>query len=136
VDDYFTGSAATGGAASGSQDILVVQGDSPNTSVGQAQVYLGGDYTHAAFLSQYAAGLSGLSGQYAGDRIVTIGRYAGIPAGELGAIDQGASMMGAARLAGRTALDAMRDAEAAEQGLLHAAGRQLIFHSRARRYNR
>lgn len=105
---------------------------------GHVQLYIGtaADWDMPQMAAQIQAARSCLSGQYTGQRIATAAQYAGIAAGELSDVDVGVSQMGRARLAGRTALDVMREAETAEQGLLHAYGRHPVFHDRARRYNR
>jgi hypothetical protein len=43
--------------------------------------------------------------------------------------------MQVANLAGKTPLQAMQAAADTDQGLLHARGRKLVFHSRKRRYD-
>jgi len=104
-------------------------------SVSHAQFYIG-PYSRAQFLAQYAAGYTGLSGQYTGDRIRTIAQYAGIPATLLSNVDDGVAMMTKASLAGQSPTDQMRLAETTEQGRLRMDGRgQLIFDDRIARYN-
>jgi hypothetical protein len=105
-------------------------------SLSHIQVYAGDPalWGRTQALAQSAAGRSGLSGQYAGDRIRTIARYAGMTDAELGDVAQGETMLGRASLAGRYPLDAMRDAERTDQGLLHARGRRLVYHPKSRRY--
>lgn len=103
-------------------------------SVSHLQIYLG-SYTRAMFLAQRSAGYDGLAGQYTGQRIATIAQYAGMASGDT-EIDTGTSRMQKASLAGKSPLDVMQEAATTEQGLLHAAGRRLLFHDRPRRYNR
>jgi hypothetical protein len=99
------------------------------------QIYIG-TYTRAQFLAQLEVGRSGLGGQYTGERIRTIAGYAGVPASELGGVEQGTSRMVGTSLAGQTALPQMRLAEATEQGRLRADGNGLLrFNSRITRYN-
>lgn len=107
-------------------------------SLGHVQVYLGtaAQWDIAQMTSQIQMAQSCLAGQYTGQRIETAALYAGIASGELSAVDTGISVTSRASLAGKTALDVMREAETTEQGLLHAYGRQLVFHDRTRRYNR
>jgi hypothetical protein len=101
------------------------------------QIYLGPDaFNRAAHLAQYAMGYAGLERQTTGERIRTIAQYAGIPASQLTQIDTGTSVMQRARLAGQTPLDAMRDAERTEQGLLYCDGNgNLVFKDRRTLYN-
>ena len=100
------------------------------------QVYVGPTYSYNDFLTQIAMGYSPLERQSTGDRIRTIATYAGIPAAELTQIDPGCSVMQRAQLSGQTPLDAMRDAERTEQGLLYCDGNgNLIFKDRRTLYN-
>ena len=103
-------------------------------SISHVQEYIG-SYTRAQFLAQRDMGFTGMAGQYTGQRVSTIAQYAGVAAGDT-EIDAGTSRMQKASLAGRSPLDVMQEAATTEQGLLHAAGRRLIFHDRLRRYNR
>jgi hypothetical protein len=105
-------------------------------SISHAQVYVGtGAYTRQMHLDQIGVGQSGYSGQYSGDRIRTVARYAGIADGDMD-VDPGTSRMQQASLAGKSPLAVMQEAATTEQGLLHACGRRLKFHDRLRRYNR
>jgi hypothetical protein len=111
-------------------------GSSMAGSIAHAQVYVGANaYTRQMHLDQIDVGLTGLAGQYAGDRIRTIARYAGVADGDMD-IDPGTSRMQVMSLAGRSPLAVMQEAATTEQGLLHARGRRLLFHDRLRRYNR
>jgi hypothetical protein len=108
------------------------------SSVAHVQLYSGdpSGYTFANFQAQYQMGLLGLERQTTGDRIRTIAQYAGIPVSELTQIDSGQSVMQRAQLAGQTPLDAMRDAERTEQGLLYVDGSgNLVFKDRRTLYN-
>jgi hypothetical protein len=111
-------------------------GSSMAGSIAHAQVYVGANaYTRQMHLDQIDVGLTGLAGQYTGDRIRTIARYAGVADGDMD-IDPGTSRMQVMSLAGRSPLAVMQEAATTEQGLLHARGRRLLFHDRLRRYNR
>jgi hypothetical protein len=107
-------------------------------AIGHLQIYRAAagvaDYTIASQRAQYAAAWDALEGQFAGDRITTLARYAGISPADV-AIDQGTAAMQKASLAGKPPLAAMQAAADADRGLLHADGRRLIFHSRKRRYD-
>lgn len=131
-------SGTTGGASTGSIEILVLDSGSPGQGTEHVQIHAGADtvFNHTVFLAQRQAGFSGLAGQLTGARIVTVAQYAGMLPSELGEIDPGVASMQAARLAGQSPLAAMQEAEVTEQGLLHAYGRRLVFHDRLRRYNR
>jgi len=107
-------------------------------SFGPVQIYTGtaAQLNQAFFAAQYQMGLLGMERQSTGDRIRTVAQYAGIPATELTQIDTGQSVMQRALLAGQTPLDAMRDAERTEQGLLYVDGSgNLIFKDRRTLYN-
>jgi len=131
-----TGNTLTGLPGSTMTFDRVTVGGDFSGSLSHVQVYAGDPtaWGRVQMLAQAKVGRTGLSGQYAGDRIRTIARYAGLVDAELGDIDQGETMLGRASLAGRYPLDAMRDAERTDQGLLHARGRRLVFHGKARRY--
>jgi hypothetical protein len=131
-------SSTTGGASTGNIEMLVLDSGSPGQGTGHVQIHAGADavFNHTVFTAQRQAGLSGLAGQLTGARIATVAQYAGMSASELGEIDPGVASMQMARLAGRSPLEAMQEAEVTEQGLLHAYGRRLLFHDRLRRYNR
>lgn len=103
--------------------------------VGHVQLYIGTDYTYAKFAAQYQMAYTVLERQTTGDRIRLIAQYAGIPDAEL-LLDKGQSLMQPASLAGQTPLDAMRDAERTEQGLLYVDGSgRLVFKDRRTLYN-
>jgi hypothetical protein len=105
-------------------------------TIDHVQVYVGSAaYTYPMHLAQAAAGMTGLAGQYTGDRIRTIARYAGVADGDMD-IDPGTSRMQAVSLAGKSPLSVMQEAATTEQGLLHTRGRRVLFHDRLRRYNR
>lgn len=103
-------------------------------NVAHLQIYMGTGFTAAAHVAQYQAGLTGLYGQFAGDRIRTVAGYAGMSLADL-AVDQGTAVMQKASLAGKSPFQAMQEAADTDQGLLHAVGRRLVFHSRKRRYD-
>jgi hypothetical protein len=108
-----------------------------SVAVGHVQIYSGTPavFTNAMHLAQYQTGLTGLERQTTGERIATIASYAGVRGGEMN-IDTGTSVMQRAALAGQTPLDAMRDAERTEQGLLYVDGSgTLTFKDRRSLYN-
>jgi hypothetical protein len=81
-------------------------------------------------------GLFGLERQSTGERIRTILQYAGVDPSELGRIDNGASLMQVARMAGRGPMDLVAEAVATEQGEFYADGSGLpVFTGRVRLYN-
>ena len=136
ADTVVTATLSGGAVPSSASWNQIRAGQYINGTVTHVQVYVGnGAYPRSMHLAQVAAGHDGLSGQYTGQRITTIAQYAGMAAGDMD-IDAGTSRMQRATLAGRTPLDVMQEAATTEQGLLHAAGRRLIFHDRLRRYNR
>lgn len=121
-----------------SSDLIAAVAAAPYGSAAHMQLYVGdaADFTYADFLAQRQVGLTGLERQATGDRIRTVAQYAGIPATELTQIDTGASVMQRASLAGQTPLQAMRDAERTEQGLLYVDGSgNLVFKDRRTLYN-
>lgn len=130
--------ATLSGVLAGPVDIQVQVGPYILGSVAHLQLYIGADadWTNTDFVSQRAVGLTGLERQTTGERIRTIAQYAGIPGAELNRIDTGCSVMSRALLAGKTPLDAMREAEQTEQGLLHVDGTgNLVFADRRTLYN-
>ena len=106
-------------------------------SFGHIQVYSGAFNPVTLYNAQYSAGLLGLERQPTGDRIRTIAQYVGLPNVDIAnTIDPGQSVMQRAQLAGLTPLDAMREAETTEQGLLHTdADGRLVFKDRRTLYN-
>jgi hypothetical protein len=115
---------------------IALDGDA-GRSFGHIQIYSGQFDPVALFNTQYQMGLLGLERQTTGDRIRTIAQYAGLPNVEtVNTVDKGQSVMQVARLAGKTPLDAMREAETTEQGLLHTDGAgHLVFKDRRTLYN-
>jgi hypothetical protein len=112
-------------------------GDAFFGAIGHVQVHLGdGDvFTHADHLAQHRVGLEGLEGQLTGERVRTLCGYAGLPPGLVKA-DRGTVRMSAARLAGKTPLTALREAETTEQGRLFCGGTEnIIFYDRRRGYD-
>lgn len=103
------------------------------------QCYVGvpGAFGFADFLAQRQIGLYGLERQTTGDRIRTILGYAGLNNDDFAnTVDPGCSVMQRARLAGKTPLDAMREAETTEQGLLYTDGSgRVVFADRRTIYN-
>lgn len=110
-----------------------------NGSIAHHQIYVGDpdDFTFADFTAQRAVGLLGLERQTTGDRIRSIAAYAGIPLAEYtDTVDKGTAIMQAASLADKTPLEAMREAERTEQGLLYVDGSgRLVFRDRRSLYN-
>jgi hypothetical protein len=108
-------------------------------SIAHVQIYVGADtaFRYVDHLAQVQVGMLGLERQTTGDRIRTIAQYAGLPNVEtVNTVDKGQSVMQVARLAGKTPLDAMREAETTEQGLLHTDGAgHLVFKDRRTLYN-
>lgn len=113
-------------------------GRSFDGSVAHVQVYIGAesDWDRTDFLAQHQMGLYGGDRQSTGERIRTVLRYAGVAPGELGAIDEGASLMQPMSLAGRGPIDVIADAVATEQGEFYADGAgQFVFADRIRLLN-
>lgn len=107
-------------------------------SVNHAQVYLGSatDWTNADFVEQYQMGLTGLERQTTGQRIRTVLSYAGVDPADLGRVDDGASLMQVARMAGRNPMDLVAEAVETEQGEFYADGSgRPVFADRPRLYN-
>jgi hypothetical protein len=128
---------AIGFATSGTLQEIALDGFA-GTSFAQIQMYTGSttQITRAFFTAQYQMGWTGLERQTTGDRIRTIAQYAGISSTGLALVDKGQSVMQAAILAGQTPLEAMRDAERTEQGLLYVDGSgNLVFKDRCTLYN-
>lgn len=102
-------------------------------SIAHMQMYIGAaaDWDRTAFLAQRTVGLLGLGRQTTGDRIKTLARYAGKTDGQLVNVDNGCSIMQAARLAGKTVAQGMYEARDTEQGDLFIDGSGLLtFHDR------
>lgn len=108
-------------------------------SIAHVQVYVddGTGFTRTEFLAQRDIGLYGLERQTTGDRIRSIAKYAGIPLADYNdTVDKGTAVMQAASLADKTPLEAMREAERTEQGLLYVDGSgRLVFKDRRTLYN-
>lgn len=118
------------GSSPASDPILFTDIGAFQGGVGHLQVYIGDPnaFSFTTYLAQMQVGLTGLAGQKTGARITSIAQYAGIPSTRLNAVDAGAKTMSIARLAGKTPLDAMKEAETTEQGLLYVNGSgQLVF---------
>lgn len=113
-------------------------GRSFDGSVAHVQVYIGAesDWTREHFLAQHQMGLYGGDRQTTGERIRTVLRYAGVDPGDLGAIDDGASLMQPMELAGHNPMDVIDGAVETEQGEFYADGAgQLVFADRIRLLN-
>lgn len=135
--DSETATGSTGGASTGTMDIVIVDNGSPPQAAGHLQIYAGASavFDRITFDAQRRAANTGLAGQTTGQRVATLAAYAGVPSGEL-VLDAGTAAMGHATLAGTHAIDGMRVAETTEQGVLLAAGSgRLVFQDRGRRYN-
>jgi hypothetical protein len=126
--------AAVGGVAPTGTTITEIRvADLHNGLIGHAQLYVGAatDYTNADFVAQYHMGFEGMERQLTGARIRTIGAYMGLTDSEMPDVDAGCSVMSAARLAGKTAAEAMYEARNTEQGRLFIAGNgSLTFQDR------
>jgi hypothetical protein len=105
----------------------------------------GGTLSHAAahssvlsaarIATHYNAGTNGLQGESADTRIGRFADWIKIPLADR-ALDVSASTMGAQQTARVQPIEAMRQVEALEQGVLFISGDgKLTFHSRNRRYN-
>lgn len=138
MDDQ-TASPSFSGSPSDSDFQYIISGLNFDGSTAHAMVHIGpaGSYTHEDFLAQREMGLHGLERQTTGERIRTIAAYAGIPLAEYDStVDDGTVVMQRASLAGKTPLEAMREAERAEQGLLYVDGAgQLVFKDKRSIYN-
>lgn len=113
-------------------------GDTYPGSINHVQIYLGSaaDWTHDDFVAQYEMGLQGIERQSTGERIRTVLQYAGVDPSELGRIDDGASLMQVARMAGRNPMDLITETVATEQGEFYIAGdNRPVFADRVRLYN-
>lgn len=141
VDLYIDGvlaGTATGAATSGTDDITnlgifssISVGFNDNDTIGHVAV----DTDLAGIATRVSAGADGYSGETAGDRIERYAGYAEIDPSELD-IDAGTSPVGAININGKTVIDAMRDVEAAEGGVLFdSPDNMLVLKSRAARYN-
>jgi len=85
--------------------------------------------------AHYSAGNNGFSGERTDQRIGRIADWVGIPAADR-AFDAGDSTVGQQATSGRQPIEAMREVEATESGVLFSSGAGLLtFHSRSRRYN-
>lgn len=137
IDDHDSVTTTLLGSIPSSTSWSSIAAGSHVGSVGHVQVHVGpAAFPRTMHLAQYRAGLLGLDGQLTGERVRTILRYAGIPDGELGDVDSGTVVMQNASLAGMTPAEALRVAEATEQGLLMASGAgRVTFADRRRLYN-
>lgn len=124
----------SGGAVPGVVcDYLTVGGKLQGT-VKDLQIYTG-SLTNDEIDEQRTVALLGLDRQTTGERIATVLGYAGVRPAEM-RIDTGTTVMQRAALAGKTPLQAARDAERTEQGLLHVDGLGVtVFKDRRTLYN-
>jgi hypothetical protein len=94
-----------------------------------------GALSAARVLAHYNAGANGLAGERTDQRIGRIADWVGIPAADR-QLDTGDSTVGQQATSGKQALEAMREVETTESGVLFVAGDgKLTFHNRSRRYN-
>jgi hypothetical protein len=135
IDDSIT-SSSFGGSPPGSMSFSTLRiGAGWMGALAHVQIYVGSSPANTDFLAQREIALAGLERQTTGERIRAIASYAGVRGGEMN-VDTGTSVMARATLAGQTPLDAMRDAERTEQGLLYADGSGLLqFRDRRSLYN-
>lgn len=105
-------------------------------SVAHLQLYIGaaGDFTHDDFLAQVEAGWQGLARQRADERITTLAQYAGLTADDL-ELDTAAAILPRAELAGQKPGPLIREAAAADTGLVFTRNGRIVFHGRQRRYS-
>jgi hypothetical protein len=135
TDDAVTSSSFGGSPPSSMTFDQIRIGAAWMGAIAHVQIYVGSSPTNAEFLAQRQVGLYGLQRQTTGERIKTILEYAGVRGYEMN-IDTGTSVMQRAMLAGRTALEGLRDAERTEQGLLFVDGSGVItFKDRSSLYN-
>lgn len=136
-DEVYTGTNVVTSAQPALLDTALIADRYPG-AVGHMQIYLGDpdDWTHDDFLAQYQMGLTGMERQTTGERVRTVLQYAGVDPSELGRIDEGASLMQVASLAGRGPIDLVTDAVTTEQGEFYADGSGTpVFADRIRLYN-
>jgi hypothetical protein len=85
--------------------------------------------------AHYNAGANGLTGERTDQRIGRIADYIAIPAADR-AFDTGDGTVGPQATSGKQPVEAMREAEHTENGVLFLSGAGLLtFHKRSRRYN-
>lgn len=132
VDGVSIGSTTTAGVTSAPVMLSRVRIGQQMNGTGST-VLVNGDL--ATLASRASAGVTGYAGETAAQRIIRIGAYAGIPAGEIAA-DAGTNPVNVVDTTGVAALDAMRTVEETEGGVLFdGRDNTLTFHGRARRYN-
>jgi len=136
----FTSGAAGSGLDQSVMGITI--GGKYQGSVAHVQIY-GDDpddtdltLTAAELAAQRRVALLDYDQQTTNDQMLTIARFAGIPETELLRVDPGVAAMSPLLLAGKTALQPMREAETTEQGLLYVDGSgNLVFKDRRTLYN-
>lgn len=136
----------------GSTEVLYLDGVAVDSAATGISLYsstmavgqIAGSMAHVAFFdtaltaTQVAAQaevvLSGASGDTTDERMMRILGWAGVPAAEA-SVDTGSESMTYQQTAGQSAVDALRDVESTEGGVLFD-GRdgRVTFHSRSRRY--
>jgi hypothetical protein len=111
-------------------------GNQIDFDVSHIQFYVGQNWGYTQYLEQIHQGYSPLDRQTPGQRINTLLNYAGYPAGSPWRdIDDGASILGPATLAGASPKAAIDVAVETEQGRLWANGHTLTFADRLRLLN-
>jgi hypothetical protein len=89
----------------------------------------------ARLLAHANAGINGLAGERSDQRIGRFADYLAIPSADR-AFDTGDSLVAAQATSGAQPIEAMREVERAEDGVLFISGANLLtFHKRSRRYN-
>jgi hypothetical protein len=138
--------ATTGGGASSAFTAWTPMiGDYADNGIFGVTVPLSGVVAHAAFWSSStlsadrvaahaAIGLTGLVGERTDERLTRILGWAGVPSSEVTA-ETGAETMTYQQTSGQSVVDALRDVESTEGGVLFD-GRDgnVTFHNRSRRY--
>jgi hypothetical protein len=104
--------------------------------VSYLQIYVGPNFSYTQYLEQIAQGWAPLDRQSTGQRINTVLNYARYPSGSaFRDIDNGATIMSPATLAGRTPKQVIDEATATEQGRFWANGSRVTFADRLRLLN-
>lgn len=139
ADVYVDGVLRASGISSGPFELpdLLVGGQAGFNLIGRmAHLAIWDTAPTAAQMVTITGALVGFPGERSDERIARLAAYAGIDPASL-ALDVGQQLLGPqAPVDGVGVLDAMRDVEAAEQGLLFAdTSGSLVFQSRANRYN-
>jgi hypothetical protein len=135
-DDTYTTTATGALPVEVGLDTMELVGAGCSGGLGYLQFYETASADQFDHAGQYEVGISGLGGQYTGDRVRSILRYAGVAPIDLGRIDDGESIMQRASLAGKNPVSALQEAVDTEQGDLYADGSGLpVFADRRTLYN-